>query len=83
MLRLAGQTQQIQLGRFIPTATCPIPARNRGAVLLFSGVAERLQKRVEAADPNFDFASWLGTDDVAPARLEREGRSRSWCERTR
>ena len=25
MLRLAGQTQQIQLGRFIPTATCPIP----------------------------------------------------------
>jgi hypothetical protein len=35
--------------------------------VLFSGLAERLRKQVEQADPNFDFASWLHTDENVAA----------------
>src|SRR5207244_10292334 len=37
-------------------------AAGSGAVVLYSGVAERVQQQVEEADPNFDFATWLHTD---------------------
>ena len=40
-------------------------AAGSGAVVLFSGIVERLQKQFEEADPNFDLATWLRTDDNA------------------
>jgi hypothetical protein len=65
MYRQAGRFRRRPGGMLVPSNSTRSPPS--GVVVLFSGLAERLRKQVEEADPNLDFASWLHTDENVAA----------------